>query len=83
MKRVRESPFMALRKSVVMMKSCVVCDITSCSLLKDNRRFGGTFHSPSSGSKNKLNKIPTLKLVASKARFQVAFLFSLFFDPED
>jgi hypothetical protein len=39
----------------VVMKSTIFWDITLCSTLKKNRRFGGTLPS-SSGSKNKASK---------------------------
>jgi hypothetical protein len=44
--------------TAVVMKNTIFWDITPCSPLKVNRRFGGTL--PSSGSKNKPSKRPVL-----------------------
>jgi hypothetical protein len=49
------------------MKSTVSWDITPCSPLNVNRRFGGTYRSRSSGSKNKPSNKPAWKQVASRA----------------
>jgi hypothetical protein len=46
------------------MKSTILWDITPCSPLRVNRRFGGTYHLHLQGQKNKLSKKPAWKQVA-------------------
>jgi hypothetical protein len=60
--------------TAVITKSSFFRDITPCSQLKVNRRFGGTCRLHLSGSKHKRNKKP-----ASRD----GFLLYLFFDHED
>jgi hypothetical protein len=52
-----------------LLKSHIVCDITLCSPVKANRRFGGTYRLHLEGFQDCL--------------LQACFLLSLFFDPED
>jgi hypothetical protein len=55
--------------TAVVMKSIIFWDITQCSPLKVNRRFGGTYR---------------LHLQALLATcFYTGFLLGLYFDPED
>jgi hypothetical protein len=63
-----ESP-LGGRNELIIMNSTIFWDITSCSLLKVNRRFGGTY---------RLH----LHLVLATC-FHAGFLLSLVFDPED
>jgi hypothetical protein len=48
------------------MKSSIFWDITPCTPLKINRRFGGTYLSPPSASKDKTSK-NNMKKEASRA----------------
>jgi hypothetical protein len=50
----------------MVMKSTIFWDITSCSPLSVNRRFGGTYRLHLRGRKNKLCKKPTWKQVANR-----------------
>jgi hypothetical protein len=64
----------------VVMKSTIFWDITPCSPLSVNRRFGETYRLHLQGRKNKLSKKSAWKLATC---FHAGFLLSLFFDPED
>jgi hypothetical protein len=59
----------------VVMKSFIFWDITPCSLLKVNRRFGGTCHLHLQGL-----RVSRMKQAARKA---ARFLVRLPFNPED
>jgi hypothetical protein len=52
--------------TAVVMKCTVFWNITSCSPLSVNRRFGGTYRLHLQGQKNKLSKKPACKQVASR-----------------
>jgi hypothetical protein len=47
-------------------KSTIFWDITPCSPVSDNRRFGGTYRLHLQGRNNKLSKKPAWKKVASR-----------------
>jgi hypothetical protein len=48
------------------LKSIIFWDMTPCSPLGVNRRFGGTYHLHLQGRKNKFSKKPEIKQVASR-----------------
>jgi hypothetical protein len=73
MKKTRHVRFEVL--TTVVMKSTIFWDITPCSLLSVNRRFGRTYRLYLQGRKNQLSKKPAWKQVAS---FHAGFLFILF-----
>jgi hypothetical protein len=56
--------------TAVVMKSIIFWDMTPCSPLSVNRRFGGTYRLHLQGRRNKFSKKPASKQVA-------------LFDPED
>jgi hypothetical protein len=57
-------------------KSYIVWDITPCSQLKVNRRFGGTCHLHLQGRRiYELSKKPAWKLVASRAALKMELIF--------
>jgi hypothetical protein len=51
--------------TAVVMKSTIFWDITPCSPLSVNRRFGGTYRLHLHGRKNKLSKKPARKQMAN------------------
>jgi hypothetical protein len=51
--------------TAVVMKSIIFWDMTPCSLLSVNRRFGGTYRLHLQGRRNKFGKKPASKQVAS------------------
>jgi hypothetical protein len=57
------------------LKNTIFCDITPCSPLSVNRRFGGTYRLHLQGRKNKLRKLVIY--------FHAGFLLNLFFFTED
>jgi hypothetical protein len=61
--------------TVVVMKSTIFWDIKLCSLLKVNRRFGGTYRLHLQGRR--------ISSVVLSTSFDAGFLLGLFFDPED
>jgi hypothetical protein len=63
--------------TTVVINSTVFWDITLCSPLRVNRRFGGT--SPPCSGSNKPSKKPAWNATC----FHAGFLLGLFFDPED
>jgi hypothetical protein len=71
--------------TAVVMKSPIFWDITPCTLLKVNRRFGGTYRRHLRGQRvSQANKQAGSKL-ASRACYlpHAGFLLGLLFDPED
>jgi hypothetical protein len=64
--------------TAVVMKSTIFGDITPCTLLSDNRRFGGTYCLHLQGRRNNFSKKPACKQVAS---LHAGFLPNLFFRP--
>jgi hypothetical protein len=66
--------------TAVVMKSIVFWDMTPCSPLSVNRRFGRTYRSHLQGRRNKFNKKPASKQVAS---YLLVSCWTYFFDPED
>jgi hypothetical protein len=52
--------------TAVVMKNTIFRDITSCSPLNVNRRFGGTYRLHLQGRQNKFSKKPAGKQVASR-----------------
>jgi hypothetical protein len=61
--------------TAVVMKSTIFWDIMSCSPLKVNRRFGGTYRLNFQGQRISRALLATC--------FHAGFLRGLFFDPED
>jgi hypothetical protein len=59
--------------TAVVMKSTIFWDITPCSPLSVNRRFGGTYLLHLRCRKNKLSKKPGRKQVASRIIHQTEF----------
>jgi hypothetical protein len=63
--------------TAVVMKSIIFWDVTPCSLLRCNRRFGETYRLYLQG-RRKFQQEPASKQVAS-----ILLLAEIFFDPED
>jgi hypothetical protein len=66
--------------TAVVMKSTIFWDITPCSPLKVNRRFGGMYRLHLQGRRISRGRNQHALLVTC---FHADFLLSLFFDPED
>jgi hypothetical protein len=66
--------------TAVVVKGKIFWDITLCSPLSVNGRFGGTYRFYLQGRKNKFSKKPEQKHVSN---FYAGFLLNLIFDPED
>jgi hypothetical protein len=64
----------------MMMKSIIFWDMTLCSPLSFNQRFGETYRLYLQGRRNKFSKNPASKQVASR---MLVFCWTYFFDPED
>jgi hypothetical protein len=60
--------------TAVVMKSTISWDITPCSPLSVNRRFGGTYRPHLQGRKNKFSKKPTWKQVSVISQKTVLFV---------
>jgi hypothetical protein len=69
-----------LRQQAIIMKSKIFWDITLCSPLKVNRRFGGTYRLHLQGRNISWARNQEALLATC---FHVGFLLGLFFDPED
>jgi hypothetical protein len=67
--------------TAVVVKSTIFWDITPCSPLSVNRRFGGTYRLHLQVRKNKFNKKSAWKQVESRSK--LVYCGTYFFEPED
>jgi hypothetical protein len=70
--------------TAVVMKSFIFWDVTPCSLLKVDRRFGGTFRFHLQGRiREHYVRFEVLTAMSTKSMLFVVCYFSLLFDPVD
>jgi hypothetical protein len=67
--------------TAVVMKSCVFWDITPCSLLKNNRFFGGIYYHLQDRRKRQVRNKRESRWQAFF--FHAGFLFDFLFEPDD
>jgi hypothetical protein len=67
--------------TAVVMKSTVFWDITLCSRLKVNRRFGETYRHHRQG--RQISQVRNQRKAVLATSFHAGFLLGFFFDPED
>jgi hypothetical protein len=69
--------------TAVIMKSTIFWDITLCSPLKVNRRFGGIYRLHLQGRISRARNQRENRWQAEPTCFHAGFLLGLFFDPQD